>query len=306
MKNGYAKMIFGAVMVFAASVFAAMPSSEWRAKIGDCAQDVSILKATIVQLSPEDQMAFIAAVNDAISKKPASNEARAAAFYEANRAALFSLAKSNNLGNALAEIFATVPPEYLTVLNERFASEVFKRNPNSPISDSDFERIAASTMAKIVSRSEKTENASVRQTFAVIMFVRASGGSPANLGETLTSMMSDKEAAKTAMNDWVKPALEEGDKKNYNAMLGDAGVPVEDEPDHAVVLRMMPYSNTGDSLLEDLRNLSPSKGVSAAKIGGTLFSSPDSTSLSYGDALGDPLFRVPRGYRGQKIKVWSR
>lgn len=288
------KIRFSLFAMLAASMVAigAMPSSEWRAKIGECAQDSGLLKSTIVQLSGEDQLAFIGAVNEALAAKPGSVDAKAASFYEMNRAALVALTKSGNVVKALAEVYATVPPEFLTVINERFADELFKREPGSDISDEQFKTLASSAMAVIVERTKGNDNAAVRQTFASLMFVRASGNSIPGLAESLTAQLSDESAKKTAMQEWVKPALGDGQAKSYDQMLGVAQA--GDEPNHEVVMRMYPNSSVGSSLLGDLRNLSLKKGVSAEKIGGALFSAPEANGLSPSTIIGDPLYRVPR------------
>ena len=114
-----------------------MPRSEWHAKVGECAQNPTLLKQTIAQLSDEDQV-FLAEVNEAISSMPGSDEVKAAAFLDANRAAV-SGASPENRTAVLAEVFATVPPEYLTVINESFASDLFNRNANPSKTFSDEE-----------------------------------------------------------------------------------------------------------------------------------------------------------------------
>ena len=308
-------------------VFGAMPSSEWRAKVGECAQEASALKATIVQLSEEDQLAFIGAVNEALAAKPGSTEAQAVAFYESNRAALVALSKSGNLMKALAEVYATVPPEYLTVINERFAKEVFKRDASkSAITDEQYVLLSSNAMNVVAERTKGLDNAAVRQTFAALMFVRASEPPVEGLQEKLASTISDESAKKMAVQEWMLPALKEGSEKSYDSMLGAAQA--GDEPNHDVVLRMYPFSSVGNSLVGDLQKLSLKKGVSAANIGGILFKSPEADGLSPSTVIGDPLYRVPREvfdpnsphyqgkhrgdkpkppqpYRGQKTKVFG-
>ena len=68
------KLMFALISAAYAAFAANMPRSEWHAKVGDCAQDPALLKQVISQLSDEDQVAFLAEVNDAISKMPGSDE----------------------------------------------------------------------------------------------------------------------------------------------------------------------------------------------------------------------------------------
>jgi hypothetical protein len=273
-------------------VFGAMPSSEWRAKVGECAQDSSVLKSVIVQLSESDQLAFIGAVNEALAAKPGSTESKAVSFYDANRAALVALSKSGNLMKALAEVYATVPPEFLTVINERFAKEVFKRDSKSSITDEQYVLLSSNAMKVVTDRTKALDNAAVRQTFAALMFVRASEPPVEGLQEKLAAMISDESAKKTAVQEWMAPALKEGSEKSYDSMLGAAQA--GDEPNHDIVLRMYPYSSVGNSLVGDLRNLSLKDGVSAEKIGGILFRTPEADGLSPNTVIADPLYRVPR------------
>ena len=52
----------------------------------------------------------------------------------------------------LAEVFATVPVEFLTDINERFATELFSRNANpesKPISDAAFTELATNALAAV-------------------------------------------------------------------------------------------------------------------------------------------------------------
>lgn len=286
------KILFSAAMFMSLVATGAMPSSEWRAKVGECAQDTTVLKSTIVQLSADDQLAFIKAINEALAAKPGSTEAKAVAFYESNRAALVALSKSGNVVKALAEVYATVPPEYLTVINERFATEVFKRDPNANITDEQYTLLASNAMNVVVDRTKGLDNAAVRQTFASLMFIRASENSVPGLAESLTAQLSDDSVKKTAVNEWVKPALGDGQSKSYDPMLGVAQA--GEEPDHKVVMRMYPYSAVGNSLLGDLRNLSLKDGVSAENIGGVLFQAPEANGQSPSTIIGDPLYRVPR------------
>jgi hypothetical protein len=280
-----------------------MPSSQWRAKIGECAQDVTVLKSTIVQLSEADQLAFIGAVNEALASKPGSTEAKAAAIYESNRAALVALAKSGNLLKALAEIYATVPPEYLTVVNERLAKEVFRRDSSSQMTDEQFTLLTSNSMNVVVERTKNLDNAAVRQTFAALMFVRSSEEKVQGLSEMCASMLSDESVRKTAVQEWMNPALGEGQTKSYDAMLGVAQA--GEEPNHDIVLRMYPFALIGNSLLGDLQTLSPKKGVSAANIGGVLFNTPESSGLSPNTVISDPLYRTPEPYRGQGVKIFG-
>ena len=217
------KTVFAIVCAACAAWAAEMPRSEWHAKVGDCAQDPALLRQTISQLSPADQTAFLAEVNEAISKMPGSEEVKAAKFLDANRAAILGATPENRTA-VLAEVFATVPPEFLTVVNESFAMDLFNRsnaNTSRAISDADYVALASKAMDAIVERCATADHPEVRSTFAALMFERASGGPTEGLRDALISKLPPA-AQESARSDWMPTALGEGREKSYDPMLGVA------------------------------------------------------------------------------------
>lgn len=279
----------------------ALPRSEWHAKVSECAQNAQVLRETISQVSPEDQVAMLAEVNEAIAKMPGSDEVKAARFYAANSAAMRGAAKGN-LPAVLAEMFATVPPEFLTDLNERFAKEIFSRtaNPDRVFTDDQFTTLATNTMAVINARCEKAENSGVRETFAALMFLRASGGSPENLMDVLVSTMPDEKNRELAANEWIKPAMGNGQEQTYDPMLGVAQA--GEEPDHAVVTRLAGNGGEMTSMLASLQaESSPDMQTPASALGGG--SAPVSAAIAGTSMDGMGLNRVPRAYVESKDAV---
>ena len=267
-----------------------MPRSEWHAKVGECAQNPTLLKQTIAQLSDEDQVAFLAEVNDAISKMPGSDEAKAAAFLDANRAAVSGASPANRTA-VLAEVFATVPPEYLTVINESFASDLFNRNanPSKTFTDEEYTSVAKTAMAAIVARCATAENSAVRDTFAALMFERASGGSPANLRDTLVAELP-ADAQETAKSEWIPAAMGEGREKTYDPMLGVSGA--GEEPNHAAVLQLA-NMQVGQALLADMQT--DGTGASSGGVSSGAFVAPSIVGTSdINDPADSSLNRVPR------------
>ena len=287
------KIMFALICATCAAFAADMPRSEWHAKVGDCAQDPALLKQTISQLSAADQTAFLAEVNDAISKMPGSDEVKGAKFLDANRAAV-SGATASNRSAVLAEVFATVPPEYLTVINESFASDLFNRNanPSRPFTDEEYVALATNTMAVITARCATAEHSAVRATFAALMFERASGGSPEGLRDTLVSTLPEG-SQETARSEWIPAAMGEGREKTYDPMLGvsEAG----EEPNHAAVLQLT-SSQISQALLAEMQ--SEGSGASSA----SAFVAPGIVGAGGADAAGgiagdqpdSSLSRVPR------------
>ena len=282
------KIMFALICAVYAAFAADMPRSEWHAKVGDCAKDSALLKQTISQLSAADQTAFLAEVNEAISKMPGSDEVKAAMFLDANRAAVSGATASNRTA-VLAEVFATVPPEYLTVINESFASDLFNRNanPSRPFTDEEYVSVAKSAMAVIVARCATAENSAVRDTFAALMFERASGGSPSNLRESLVSTLPEG-SQEVARSEWIPAAMGEGREKTYDPMLGAAEA--GEEPNHAAVLQLT-SAQIGPALLAELQ--SDGAGASSATAGA--FVAPGIVGTGgAGDGPDTALNRVPR------------
>jgi len=269
-----------------------MPRSEWHAKVGECAQNPTLLKQTIAQLSNEDQTAFLAEVNEAIAKMPGSDEAKAAAFLDANRAAV-SGASAENRTAVLAEVFATVPPEYLTVINESFATDLFNRNanPSRPFTDEEYANVAKTAMAAIVARCATAENSAVRDTFAALMFERASGGSPSNLRDTLVAELPAG-SQETAKSEWIPAAMGEGREKTYDPMLGIAGA--GEEPNHAAVLQLA-GPQIGQALLADMQ--ADGTGNSSGGLADSAFTAPGIVGVGSSvvdDPIDGGLNRIPR------------
>ena len=244
-------------MVAAAGAFllsAEMPRSEWHAKVGDCAQDPNMLKETISQLSSADKTAFLAEVNAAIDKMPGSADVKAAKFLAANRAAVAGAGAADR-ADVLAEVYATVPPEALTVINEEFAKNEFARP--ATMTDDEYTNIVVETMAKINQRTASAESGAVRAGFAGLMFIRAAGGaSDATTDAVVSSLPSDVQG--DAKSSWFPSALSEN--PSYDPMLAPAQA--GDEPNPQVVLDIAP-SQQVDSMLGDLQADKADPGTSA-------------------------------------------
>jgi len=244
-------LAFLGVAVTVASAGAAS-LADARAKIGESVSDVAVLTATIKTLSADDQVTFLSEVNGAIAKMPGSVESKAAAFLDANRAAIKAASGKGNVRKLLAEVFATVPLEALTVINERFAAELFNRaaNPSVTYTDDQYVSIVKPMMEMIADRNKESDNAAVRDAFAVLMFVRASNGTPADLADTLLAYVPEA-SRETAKNEWLASALADGAEKSYAPMLDVVGAGAE--PDLGVVVRLA-GPDLLSSLLSDLNN----------------------------------------------------
>ena len=218
---------------------AQMALAEARGKIDQVIESPELMKEIMKQLSAEDQKQFLADVNKAISDMPASVEEKTAKFLNINHAALTAAQKGNTVA-LLAEVFATVPPESLTVLNERFAQDLMNRaaNPNVTYTDEQYTKIATEAMKAINERTEETDNGSTRSAFAILMFLRASnmaGDSLDKLQDALVDTLKHDDAKELAKDEWIPAALgKDGREQGYEPILAsaDAG----SRPDFAYVL----------------------------------------------------------------------
>ena len=261
-----------------------MSLSEARAKIGDAIENASVMTSRIKQLSAADQRQFLADVNDAVSKMPGSADTKAAAFLSANRAAL-TAAQKGSLSDMLAEVFATASLESLTVINESLASDLFNRaaDPSVKYTDEQFEKLSKDAVAKIAERNSKADDGDVRTGFAILMFVRASNGSPTNLVDTLSAYLPEN-VRDTARKEWFPTALAAGEDKSYEPMLNTTDVGTL--PNERIVLRIT-EAMEHEALLADLTagNVDNSASLQGAPFG------HDRGGIGAG--LDNGLYRVP-------------
>lgn len=231
----------------------AVSLADARASIGDCIKTPAKMTETMKKLSAEDQKAFLAEVNEAIAAMPGSNESQAATFLNVNRAALKG-SKQGNLETLVAEVYATVPAEYLPIISESFASDVFNRNadPTVKYSDAEYIKIASNLMVKVNARMSSVDGGAARSAFAIVMLAKASGmsgapeagsseagapaagaapaagGAPAEgspLGNLINSLVGTlpADAQGPAKGDWIPAAISGGDSQSYEPLLEGAG-----------------------------------------------------------------------------------
>lgn len=215
------KLLIAIVAMALSGAAMALTLQAAKAQIPGAVANPAKMAEIMKELSEEDQIEFLALVNAAIAEMNASSAEAAAMYLAVNEAALKAHGEGN-LRALLATTFATVPPEALTILNEQLAKDLFNRNadPTRPVSDADFAVIAKEAMEAIATRNSDTDEAAVRDTFALLMFLRASEGTPADLRDALLETFGNPEAQQTANTEWIDPAL----KGDYNPMLGGSDV----------------------------------------------------------------------------------
>jgi hypothetical protein len=219
MKANRVIISLAAVIVSSAVMAKEMTLVEARVGIAQAIADVSQVTSTMKALSAADQVAYLGSINQAVSKMPGSSESKAAAFVNANKAALRG-ARKGNLKALIAEVFATVPPEALAVISERYAADLFNRSSASTMSDEKYVAMVQDVLKTIDSRLDSSDNSDVRMTFAIVMFMRACNNTIKGLDEKLIANLPES-SRDVAKKDWIPGAL----KGSYDTMLGasDAG-----------------------------------------------------------------------------------
>lgn len=222
-----------------------------RSRIGKAIASPKVMGEIVGRLSAENQRQFLADVNKAIGDMPASEEEKAAKYLNANHAAV-AAAKSGNVAAMIAEVFATVPVEALTVICERFAVDLVGRNANPDVkySDEEFAKIAEKLMEKVIERTQDVDNPYVRDTFAIVMLVRASGGTPKDLDEKLVEQFKNDDAKDIALKEWLPSALgKDGRTMGFEPLLASADAGRRPDFEYVLVIAGPQFF---ESVLEDI------------------------------------------------------
>jgi len=209
------------------------------------------MREVMKQLSAEDQKQFLADVNKAISDMPASVEEKTAKYLNMNHAAVAS-AQEGNTTALLGQVFATVPPEALTVICEKFATDVLNRGTDSRYSytDEQYAAMAGDIVKAVLESTKDLDNSSPRAAFAIIMLVRASNGTPADLADKLIENLPTDEAKELAKTEWVPNALGKDDRsQSYESLLASADAGRRPDFDFVLVIAGPQYL---DSVLHDV------------------------------------------------------
>lgn len=259
------KLLIVAAAMALTSAAMAMTLQAAKGQIPGAVANPAKMAEIMKELSEDDQIEFLALVNAAIGELNASADEKAALYLAVNEAALKAHGEGN-LQSLLATTFATVPPESLTVLNEQLAKDLFNRNadPTRPISDGDFAALAKEAMEAIATRASDTDDAAARTAFAVMMFVRASEGSPADLRESLAETISDPAARELALSDWIPAALgEQGAEPSYDPILGavDAEVSAPDSENVSAIAAEAAATSSADSDVDTALTIANSQDI---------------------------------------------
>lgn len=163
-----------AVAAMAMTEAQALTLKEASAKVAEAAEKPATMADVMKQLSKEDQVKFLASVNESIASMPVSDEDKLAMSVQANQAAV-KAAPAANRTDLLAEMFATASLDSLAVLNENFAAALF--DPAKPLSAEAKADVAQKIMDAVTARTaQDPATADKRNSAAVLMFARADEG----------------------------------------------------------------------------------------------------------------------------------
>ena len=134
----------------------------------------------------------------------------------------------------------------------------------------------------------------VRETFAILMFLRASGGTPADLSATLVGTMPNEKNRELATNEWIKPAMGDGQEQTYDPLLGAAQA--GEEPDHAIVTSLTGAHDMLVAMLGYLADERSKMSVKTEKMGGGAFVYPTRSGTAPNSHPDIGLNRIPRTF----------
>lgn len=248
----------------------------------------------------DDRVEFVRAMNASMRDyKAKTPERRLQAIYAMNRDAVRASPATEKKA-VIAEVFATAPLDALPMIADRFAGELFNRKA-AGLSDRDdsFTEFASATLMRVRNRVRMLpvdHRPGARSVFAVISFIKASEGKPADLRESLLFFILTGSQI-IAEKEWIPAALgEDGKSPSYQPILS-AGIEGE-EPDHQNAHPMAPPELTVLQVGSDLRVID-AKDVSSPK------PLDNMRGLETG-ATGTGVNRVPRADVQNPDSPWYR
>jgi hypothetical protein len=289
---------------------AALTRSQWLKKIGASVTSDAVLRETLGQVAPEEKVEFTQRVLKAVTRMPVSPEEKAAVFVRTAVACIASVAGEMRY-KVIAEIFADVPVEYLPVVMEELAKR-FDQEYNK-LSDEQYEKIASAALTAAFARNAQTDAPSVRDTFAILAFLRGSK-TPAALQDKLLALLPDDRMRGLAAS-WIPPALKE---RNYEALLAAADVNQVYRSNtlvlvgHSALHRLLADLNSGEPLSSivlgsDTNNLAASPKFHGNYIERRNVEHTTSSGFRGGGGNTDggfsSTFTIPRGYQNQTINI---
>lgn len=270
--------------------------------VGAAAQDKGMLNSAFLELDKDDKVNLVRSMNQTFTKDSDKDETaeqqakRIKTVYALNRDAVRA-AKDADKKLVIAEVFATAPMEALPTITDGFAKEVFTRAMmNLSEKDDSFVEFAAATLLRVNSRLRQLPTRRLpgaRSVFAVISFLKASGGNPADLRDQLLFYVLTGSTT-LARTQWIPAAMgDDGKPASYQQIL-EAGLKGE-EPQHQNQ-HPMKSSELGNLLVGSDLRVKNARDVSGPK------PIEDQQGLGGGEGVGT----VPRGAVENPNSPWYR
>ena len=166
---------------------ATLTRAQWLKKVGASVSDEAVLRETMANLTPEDKVEFAQRVIKAATRLPVS-PGKSAALVKSSVASIAS-ATGDTKQQVIAKVFAGTPVEYLPVVSEELAKR-FDQEFNK-LSNEQFEKIASDTVAVCIKENAETDAPSVRNTFALLVFLRGAKD-PALQNKLITQLPDER------------------------------------------------------------------------------------------------------------------
>jgi hypothetical protein len=240
---------------------ATLTRAQWLKEVGKVAKDPKAIRNVMVQVSDGEKVEFTQRILKAITRMPLSPEEKQALLINASIECIRSTRiKNDERYKTIAEIIAVVPVEFLPAiigdLSKRFDPKLNK------LTDEQFKEMADATVKLAVERNQSTDDPTVRNTFAMLLFLNAAKQPLTDNVEALLLTRLPDDASR----ELAKGYIAEAQKGNYEPLLTASGTTVRVIPPPSAVSRV------GVSQLEQL----------LVDVGGLTGSLEDRTRL-YGD-----------------------
>jgi hypothetical protein len=240
---------------------ATITRAQWLKEVGKVAKDPKAIRVVMVQVSDGEKVEFTQRVMKAITRMPLSPEEKQGLFINASIECIRSTRiKNDERYKTIAEIIAVVPIEFLPGiigdLSKRFDPKLNK------LTDEQFKEMADATVKVSVERNKATDDPTVRNTFAMLLFLKPT---VQPLTDNLTVILLVRLPDDTSRG-LAKGYIAEALKGNYEPLLTAGGTTVRVIPPPSAVARV------GVSQLEQL----------LVDVGG-LTGSLESRTRNYGD-----------------------
>jgi hypothetical protein len=220
---------------------ATLTRSQWLKEVGKVAKEPKAIRDVMVQVAEGEKCEFTQRVLKAITRMPLSPEEKQdlliSAAIECIRSARI---KNDERYKVIAEIIAVTPVEFLpgmvSVLAKRFDPKLNK------LTDEQFKEMADRTVKLAVERNKATDDPTVRNTFAMLLFLQATTQPLTDDLQTLLLSRLPDDASRELAKGYIAEAL----KGNYEPLLTASGTTVRVIPPPSAVARV------GVSQLEQL------------------------------------------------------